>query len=134
MNGLFLPDGSWQECSPAAPQVEWRRLAGEEPYRIRVEADPVRVVLVQRYVDERGTLREQTQEFREAGELAAAIAVNDYVAAVRGRIAEELSDVAIALGVPESELERYVEVMTQRMHGDSSRELPPGNERDAERS
>lgn len=131
MAGLFLPDGSWRECTPAAPQAEWRRLASGEPYRIRVETDPVQVVLVQRYVDEQGAVREQSQEFREAGELVAAIAVNDYVAAVRGRIAEELSDVAVALGVAEGELEQCVEAMTRRMHGGPSPEPPSDDVQDA---
>lgn len=116
MNGLFLPDGTFRRA-PGAPQVEWRRLAGVDPYRIAVEANPVRVVLTQRYVDENGVVREQAQEFREAHEVVIAIAMNEFVARVRGCIAAELSDVVVALGLPEADLERAVDLISRQMHG-----------------
>lgn len=117
MTGLFLPDGSHNEVPPeGAPRVEWRRLAVAQPYSIGVETDPVRVVLTQRYVDENGVVREQNQELLDACELVAAIAMNDYMAAVRGRIASDLSDVAMALGLSETELDDAVEAMSQQLH------------------
>ncbi|WTW98238.1 hypothetical protein OG216_35045 [Streptomycetaceae bacterium NBC_01309] len=118
MTGLFLPDGTYREAPVLnAPQVEWRRLAGLEPYRITVDSNPVRVVLTQRYVDENGTVRKQVQQFREVHEMVIAIAMNDFVAAVRGRIAADLSDVALALGLPEADLDRAVELISRQMHG-----------------
>lgn len=121
MTGLFLPGGGYRACAPrGAPPVEWRRLAGVEPYRVVVGADPVRVVLTQRYVDEVGAVREQVQVFGSAGDLVVAIAMNDYVAAVRGRIASDLADAAIALGLPEAELDCAVEAISRQLHGGSA--------------
>lgn len=126
MKGLFLPDGTFRPAPAAsAPRVEWRRLASTEPYRVTVDSNPVRVVLTQRYVDELGAVREQVQEFHEAHEVVIAIAVNDFMAAVRGRIAAELSDVVIALGLPEADLEQSVDLISRQMHGTADHR-PPG--------
>ncbi|WP_436776769.1 hypothetical protein [Yinghuangia sp. YIM S09857] len=119
MTGLFLPDGSLRHSSADAPQVEWRRLVVNEPFHVAVIPDPVRVVLTQRFVDESGEVREQVQVFGDARAVVTAIAVNDYMASVRGRIASDLSDIVIALGVPEAELEHLVESISQQWHRDA---------------